>query len=111
MNILFNDIAEESRRHTEEEDSKAECPFASALGEADVVTDILTEDRPAVNGTDTAMEKECGDSRADPLIGAPAAACSLIRHNKNTFRIYVIDLDFHSRNTTEKPPFRAFLSI
>ena len=68
MDVLLHDVAQEGRRHAKEEDGEAECPFRGALGEADVVSDFLAEDGPAVDRTDAAMEEQCRDGGIDPFV-------------------------------------------
>ena len=68
VDVLLNDVAQERRGHAQEEDGKAERPFRGALGVADVVCDLLAEDRPAVHGADAAVQQQRGDRCADPLV-------------------------------------------
>ena len=56
VNIFLHHISQECRRHTQEEDCETERPLRRTFGEADVICDLLTENRPAVHRTDTAME-------------------------------------------------------
>ena len=87
MYILFYNISEECRRHTQKEDGKAECPFSCALGLTDIIGNFLTEHRPAINRTDTAMKQKRRNRRANPFIGAPTAACfDVCTHIKVSFR-------------------------
>jgi len=65
-----------------------------------MLTDILAEERPAVNGTDTAVEKECGDSRADPLVLAPCFFS--VFHFEIPFQNQII---FYATNNTTKYDF------
>jgi len=81
MDILFHHVPQECRRHTEEKDGKAERPLRSALGEADVISNLLTEDRPTVNRTDAAVQKQRRNRGADPFVGAPASLCFVFTHD------------------------------
>jgi hypothetical protein len=67
MYVTFYDITEESGRHAKEENCETECPFCSTLREADVISNLLTEDRPTIYGTDTAMEQKRWNSSAKPF--------------------------------------------
>lgn len=55
MDVLLNNIPKESSRHAQEENCKAESPFGSAFGKTDVVSDLLAENRPTVNCTNTSV--------------------------------------------------------
>ena len=55
VDILFYHIPKKSGGHAEEKDGKAECPFGCAFGKTNVFGDFLTENRPAVNRTDTTV--------------------------------------------------------
>ena len=68
VNILFHHISQKGGGHTEEENGKAECPLGSALGKADILGNLLTEDGPAVHGADTAVEEKCGNGRTNPFV-------------------------------------------
>jgi hypothetical protein len=73
VDVLLNDITEERRGHTKEEDSKTECPFGRALGVTDIIGNFLTEHRPAVNSTDATMKQQRGNSGTNPLVRTPTA--------------------------------------
>ena len=68
MDVLLHDVAQEGGGHSKEEDGEAERPLRSALGEADIVSDFLTEDGPAVDCSDAAMEEQRGDGGAQPFV-------------------------------------------
>ena len=69
--VSFHDVAEKRRRHAQKENGKAEGPLCGGFGEADIVCDLLTEDGPAVDGADTAVDEQGRDCGANPFIAAP----------------------------------------
>ena len=68
--VALNNVAKKGRRHAQKEDSYAECPFCSRLGKAYVVRDFLTENGPAVDSADAAVDKKRGDGAAKPFVVA-----------------------------------------
>ena len=68
MDVLLHDVAQEGRRHAKEEDGEAECPFRGALGETDIVGDLLAEDGPTVDSTYAAVKQQRRNRGANPFV-------------------------------------------
>lgn len=68
MNVLLHHIAQKRRGHAEEENGETERPLCGCLGKAYVVSDLLTEDRPAVHRTDTEVQEQCRDRGTHPFV-------------------------------------------
>ena len=68
VDVLLHHVAQERRAHAQEEDGQAERPFHAALGEADVVGNLLAEHRPAIDRADAAVQQQRRNGAADPFV-------------------------------------------
>ena len=68
VNVFLYNVSKECSGHAQKEYCEAECPFSGALGVADIVSDFLAENRPAVNSTDTTVQQKCRNSGTYPLV-------------------------------------------
>ncbi len=68
MDVLLHDIAQEGSGHAKEKDGEAESPLGCALGETDVIGDLLAEDGPAVDSTYAAVEQQRRNGGANPFV-------------------------------------------
>ena len=68
VDVLLNEGAQECGRHAQEEDGQRECPLDGALGGADVICNALADQRPAIDGTDTAVQQQRRNCSADPFV-------------------------------------------
>ncbi len=68
MYVLLHHIAQKCCGHAEEKDGEAERPLRSCLGKAYIVSDLLTENRPAVHRTDTEVQEQCRDRGTHPFV-------------------------------------------
>ena len=68
MDVLFHHIAQKSCGHAQKENGEAEGPLCCPFAEADVICDLLTEDGPAVDRTDAAVQQQRRNCGANPFV-------------------------------------------
>ncbi len=116
MDVLLHDIAQEGSGHAKEKDGEAESPLGCALGETDVIGDLLAEDGPAVDSTYAAVEQQRRNGGANPFVvlhDVPRfLLCFFVQHISSGGRIrpeiylslsgkrYVFRVTFHDRSHT-----------